>query len=158
MRNVNPLIVILSLYEVISLYRNYIKVRGNGGQKLESFGHDSELKIVVLFIFVFATIFNVWSVYRYSYLFNSIAFEIYVLLALINIFRKIVVYENGLFYNGRFIMWNEMKSIKEHNSGIQIGIKNHWFKVVVLSKVRKKAELLQLISKKNTDEYNLTQL
>jgi len=141
----NIVIISIFIYELVKMTKNYYKKKTYGGKKLETFHHKSGIKIFVAISFVLGTIFSFWMLKWGGFIGDAVIFQLYLFIIFAEGWRKIVVYENGIYHMGRFVDWEEMKSIKTNETSIRIEIKGSLFGMLVMGNVRRPKELIQLI-------------
>lgn len=140
----NTFIIFLVIYELQKMIKSYIKQKKYAGNKIEAFYHKSEMKTLAAILFAIGTMFNFWML-KWRAIGDAVLFQLYLLIIVIEGWRKIVVYEKGIHHMGRFVKWEEIKSIKTHEYSIRIEIKGSLFGMIVMSKVSRARELIQLI-------------
>lgn len=142
--DLNIVILLLFTYELGKMTKNYIKQKKHGGQKVEEFYHKSGLKIFTVILLILGTMFNYWAL-RWGSILNTVIFQLYLCIIVIETWEKIVVYEKGIYHMGRFVGWEEIKSIKTGESSVRIEIKGSLFRMLVMDKVSRIPELIRLI-------------
>ncbi|SNT31976.1 hypothetical protein SAMN05446037_10931 [Anaerovirgula multivorans] len=140
----NIFITFLVIYELAKMIKSYIKQKKYGGKKLEVFHHKSGMKIFTAILFVLGTMFNFWML-KWGNIGNTVVFQIYLLIIVIEAWMKIAVYEKGVYHMGKFVWWEEMKSIKIDESSIRIEIKDSLLGMLMMRKVSRASELIRLI-------------
>lgn len=140
----NVFILFVFIYELGKMIKNYIKQKKYGGKKVEVFRHNSTTKIFTLILFVSGIMFNVWAL-KWGSLRDSVLFQLYLLIIIIQAWSNIVVFEKGVYYMGKFVQWEEIKSINIGESSIQIEIKGSLFGMPIMNKVSRASELMRLI-------------
>lgn len=146
--SINIILLLFFPVELWKMIKHYIKVKKYGGNRIEVFRYKSSMKSFSIVIFILSTIFNFWIMKRGN-MANFIIFQLFLILILVQGIGKIIVYENGIYHQGRFVRWKEMKSIrKTQKSSIMIEIKDT-IGAIMLNKVIREEELIQLL-KENT--------
>ncbi|AKL95738.1 hypothetical protein CACET_c22920 [Clostridium aceticum] len=140
----NMLIIFLVICELQKMIKSYIKQKKYGGNKIEAFYHKSKMKTLVAILFAIGTMFNFWML-ESAAIGDAVLFQLYLLIIVIEGWKKIIVYEKGIYHMGRFVKWEEIKSIKTHENSIRIEIKGSLLGMLMMNKVSRARELIQLI-------------
>lgn len=132
--------------EIIITFKNYYIYKGCGNI-IGRYKHSSDMKIVSLTIFILTIIFFIWVRENYSrYLIDNAFLVLYVAIIMINHHRDILIVDEGIYINGRFIKWELVKDIKKYDKqSLRIELQNKWLKVQVANRVKYLDELLELV-------------
>ncbi len=139
--------LVLFIYQLISIIINYYKVKKYAGNRIESFDHKTFKKISIIFI-VGGSILNLifLSLSADFTLLDFALFQLYLLADFFKSTKKINVYENGILHQGKFIKWEQIKSIKEADKErINIELKSY-FRVISVEGVERKLEFLNKLN------------
>ncbi|TCO69001.1 hypothetical protein [Marinisporobacter balticus] len=149
MRNINLFLVIILIVEFSKTARHYLEFKRYSRNKIDSFKHKSDMRNVSIVVLILSIIFNIWVLCNWiQYMVDGVLLIIYIAINTINYWRKITVFEEGIYFNGRFTKWCNIKSIREYDrNSIRIDLKNNWRFIRVMNKVNNKSELLELSEK-----------
>ncbi|PRX28311.1 hypothetical protein BX659_11341 [Orenia metallireducens] len=148
MGNINIVILLVFIYELISITINYYKIKEYGGNKIESFKHKSSLKNIIIVISIIGSIANILIFLESFIISNFIMLQFYIISQIFKIRKKIYIYQNGISYYGKFIKWDEISSIKViDDQKIKVEVKDS-LKAVSLDNIERQKELLDILHRK----------
>ncbi len=149
MNDINMLIFIISAVDIINTLKNYFVLKRDGGNKQGSFKHFSDMKIVSLALLVLSAVFCIWIlISQREYIIGGIMLVVCMGIKTFDHNRDIEVFENGMFLNGRFISWGNIKSIVEYEkNSIRIEHKKKTLLCEIANRVEGRPELMRLYAK-----------
>ena len=149
MNDINMLVLIISLFEITNTLKNYSALKRDGGNKLGSFKHGSDMKIVSLVLLALSTFFCIWILMsQREYIIGGIMLVVCMGIKTFAHNRDVEVFENGMFLNGRFISWGNIKSIVEYEkNSIRIEHKKRTILCEVANRIEGRTELMDLYAK-----------
>lgn len=140
--------IVVAIGYTIYIANHYIKMKKLGGNKINEYDHNSGIKITG-YIMIVIGIFYMFLFYidknkSANTAVTTILFIYFVILVAYISIRKIIIYENGIYYAGKFILFSDMLSVQKINkNAVQINInKKGLSNMMYLSKVEKENEFI----------------
>lgn len=145
MRYFNLSILLIFIYEIVSLSIDNYKVNRNGGKRVEVFKNNSFLQKSFLIFLPIGTIINVMTVLKFSGILNFVLLQLYIMSKVLRVMKDIYIYENGILYFGRFIKWQDIAVVKlVENQGIKIELESS-YKAIILDNVEREKDLIEIL-------------
>ncbi|MDR5658814.1 hypothetical protein RH915_04860 [Serpentinicella sp. ANB-PHB4] len=122
------MIILIGTVIVINRAIHFYRAKRFGGDLLDRFKHKSSTQTLTV---SFGLLVNVFMLLHFAnapekiLILYVILFNTFMIIIGISAFRKIEIYENGIYETGKFTKWSQMTSLKETREEIlKIEIKN----------------------------------
>ncbi len=144
----NIFMIVVAIGYTIYIANHYINMKRLGGEKTKDYNHNSGIKItgyIMIFIgILYAVLFYIDKRRSLNTAVTAILFIYFVILVAYISIRKINIYENGMYYAGKFILFSDILSVQKLNkNGIQINLnKKGLSSMLYMSKVENENEFI----------------
>ncbi|MBM7614122.1 hypothetical protein [Alkaliphilus hydrothermalis] len=146
---INGVILILFIFELYKTLNNLYRIKKYGGEPIEQFKHRSSIYYSQLFLATLVIPLSIIGMINQIFSVTELTFFlIYMVMSTISVVDKIRVYRNGLYYNGRFTAWNQMKCLEKYTkTSWRIDLKGRygWARIIVLDEVEREEALINLL-------------
>ena len=149
MKNILLYPSIIFIFEIIITSKNYFNFKKNSVKELKSFEHNSDMKIVSLTALILSLIFSCWifTEYKINDYISLLLLLVYMIIVTINYWRKIIIFDSGVFINGRFIDWNSIDRVrKTPKDSIIIETTGKWKLSKTANRIKNVSELIEIVN------------
>jgi len=149
MKNILLYPSIIFIFEIIITSKNYFNFKKNSVKELKSFEHNSDMKIVSLTALILSLIFSCWifTEYKINDYVSLLLLLVYMIIITINYWRKIIIFDSGVFINGRFLDWNSIdRVIKTPKDSIIIETTGKWKLSKTANRIKNVSELIEIVN------------
>ena len=149
----NIFMIVVTIGYTVYMAYHYYRLKKQGGALIKEYNHRSSVKtvayvLIVLGVFYFA-MFIMEKDKTATKIFTMLLFLYFIAIVAFISIQKIKLFENGLYFSGKFTAYSQMKDIERVRNAIQINLnKKGWANLIFIGKVDEDNDFVGVIRRK----------